>query len=443
MFEPAAGPPPRRTPAIRQAAFATPRRDLEFFNGLGGFAADGREYVTILGEGQWTPAPWINVIANPSFGFQVSVEGAGYTWAINSQQHQITQWSNDPVTDRPGEALYVRDLETGELWGPTALPIREDGAPYVVRHGQGYSIFEHTSHGISLELTQFVPLDDSVKVSRLKIRNLSPRADACRSLLTSSGCSERRAAPPHHTSSPRSSLKLTRYWRAILSASSTAAGSHSPTCAAIQLSWTADRTEFIGRNSTLDNPAALAAGRPLSAKSGAAMDPCAALQTTVLLRPNTVSEVVFFLGEAASRPEAIASIKKYRAADLDAVLAAVTRYWDGLLGTVQVKTSGPLDGPHAQPMAAVSDPCVPLVGALRVLPGGRRVRLSRSASGRDGVDGRTACADARASASGSVAAVRRRRRATLVAAARGAGSSHAYRRRSRVARRTRSLIISR
>ena len=175
MFEPAAGPPPRRIPAIRRAALSMPRREVEFFNGLGGFAADGREYLTILGEGQWTPAPWINVIANPSFGFQVSVEGAGYTWAVNSQQHQITQWSNDAVSDRPGEVLYVQDLDTGELWGPTARPIREDGAPYVVRHGHGYSIFEHTAHGISLELTQYVPLDDSIKISRLKIRNLSSR----------------------------------------------------------------------------------------------------------------------------------------------------------------------------------------------------------------------------------------------------------------------------
>ena len=133
---------------------------LEFFNGLGGFAADGGEYVTVLGEGQWTPAPWINVIANPSFGFQVSAEGAGYTWSINSQQNQITPWSNDPVSDRPGEAFYIRDEDSGELWGPTALPIREETSPYVVRHGQGYSRFEHTSHGIALELLQYVPLED-------------------------------------------------------------------------------------------------------------------------------------------------------------------------------------------------------------------------------------------------------------------------------------------
>jgi cyclic beta-1,2-glucan synthetase len=338
MFEPAAGPPPRRTASPGRADVVVPRRDLEFFNGLGGFAADGGEYVTILGEGQWTPAPWINVIANASFGFQVSVEGAGYTWAINSQQHQITQWSNDPVTDRPGEVLYVQDLDTGELWGPTALPIREDGAPYVVRHGHGYSVFEHTSHGISLELTQYVPLDDSIKISRLKIRNLTPRARRLSVtayvewvLGTSRGASApyivTETDPETHAILARNSFSI-EYGSRIAFAD----------LRGNPLSWTADRTEFLGRNGTLDNPAALAAGKPLSAKAGAAMDPCAALRTTVSLKPNAASKVVFFLGEAASRPEAIASIKKYRAADLDAVLAAVRQYWDDLLGAVQVRT---------------------------------------------------------------------------------------------------------
>ena len=115
-------PPTRpREPAPQQARRrAAPRRELEFFNGLGGFAADWTEYVTTLDAGQSTPAPWINVIANPHFGFQVAAEGGGYTWSLNSRENQLTQWSNDPVTDRPGEVLYVRDEDTGELWGPTA-----------------------------------------------------------------------------------------------------------------------------------------------------------------------------------------------------------------------------------------------------------------------------------------------------------------------------------
>ena len=151
--------------------------ELEFFNGLGGFTADGREYVTILGEGQWTPAPWINVIANPSFGFQVSESGSGYTWSLNSRENQLTPWSNDPVSDPPGETIYVRDEDTGELWGPTVLPIREEAWPYIARHGQGYSRFEHASHGVSLDLLQFVPLEDPIKISRLTIENHSGRSE--------------------------------------------------------------------------------------------------------------------------------------------------------------------------------------------------------------------------------------------------------------------------
>ena len=177
-LEPAPAPavPHRSVPPLPTPDVALPRPELEFFNGLGGFDAGGREYVTLLGEGQWTPAPWINVIANPSFGFQTSVEGGGYTWSINSRENQLTPWSNDPVGDRPGEVIYVRDEESGALWGPTALPIREEESPYVCRHGQGYSRFEHASHGIALELLQYVPLDDPIKISRLVIRNQSGRS---------------------------------------------------------------------------------------------------------------------------------------------------------------------------------------------------------------------------------------------------------------------------
>ncbi|MGH7555393.1 MAG: glucoamylase family protein, partial [Longimicrobiales bacterium] len=175
-FEAALVPAAQRLPETKSVGVLPPPPDLEFFNGLGGFAAEGREYVTILGEGQWTPVPWINVIANPYFGFQVSESGSGYTWSLNSRENQLTPWSNDSVADPPGETIYVRDQESGELWGPTVLPIREEAWPYIARHGQGYSRFEHTSHGISLSLLQFVPLDDPIKISRLTIENHSDRS---------------------------------------------------------------------------------------------------------------------------------------------------------------------------------------------------------------------------------------------------------------------------
>ncbi len=332
--------PKRRSGAVRRPPPPPSQSasQLEFFNGLGGFAQDGREYVTILNEGQWTPAPWINVIANAAFGFQVSALGAGYTWALNSRENQITQWSNDPVGDRPGEVIYVRDEDSGAVWGPTALPIREEHTTYVVRHGQGYSRFEHDSHGISLKLEQYVPLDDSIKISRLKIRDLSGRT---RRLSVTAyvewvlGTSRGASAPFVVTEvDSETGAMLARNPWSIQFGSRVAFAD----LGGRQLTWTADRTEFIGRNGTLDHPAALASDTPLSQSAGAGLDPCGALQTRLELKPNDAVEIVFFLGEAATKTEALSLISRYRAADLDAVLRAVTQHWDKVLGIVAVKT---------------------------------------------------------------------------------------------------------
>ncbi|HZY40444.1 MAG TPA: hypothetical protein VFF59_00430, partial [Anaerolineae bacterium] len=143
---------------------------LVFDNGLGGFSADGREYVIYLEPGRWTPAPWINVIANPDFGFTVSETGAGYTWFGNSSENRLTPWSNDPITDPPGEAIYLRDEETAETWSPTPLPCRA-AAPYLIRHGAGYSIFEHDSHGLAQRLRLFATSEAPVKVMQLRLEN--------------------------------------------------------------------------------------------------------------------------------------------------------------------------------------------------------------------------------------------------------------------------------
>ncbi len=175
-LKPALPPPPRRVFPPALPDLAPPRPAAEFFNGTGGFVEDGSEYVVVLENGQCTPAPWLNVVANDGFGFQVSADGSGFTWSRNSQQYQVTPWSNDAASDPPGEAIYIRDEETGELWTPTALPIREKSGTYVARHGQGYSRFEYAAHGITLELTQYVAKDDPVKISRLKIVNRSGRA---------------------------------------------------------------------------------------------------------------------------------------------------------------------------------------------------------------------------------------------------------------------------
>jgi cyclic beta-1,2-glucan synthetase len=336
----ATAPPPSRHFQPAEVPPSVPATvDLEFFNGLGGFAANGREYVTILGAGQVTPAPWTNVISNASFGFQVTVEGGGYTWSVNSRENQLTPWSNDPVTDRPGEVIFLRDEDTGELWGPTALPIRDEAAPYIVRHGQGYSRFEHAAHGIELDLLQYVPLDDPIKISRLTIRNTSarPRRLSVTAYVEWVLGSSRSASAPFIVTEvePKTGALLARNpWN-------TAFGSRVAFAdlAGRQTNWTGDRREFLGRNGTLDNPAALATeAPPLSKRVGAGLDPCGVLQAPLELEPNETVDIVFLLGEAATAADAQSLIVRYRGADLDAVFREVVQHWGDLLGTVQVST---------------------------------------------------------------------------------------------------------
>jgi cyclic beta-1,2-glucan synthetase len=329
---------PRSSPHLEAVTTAPMPEDLEFFNGLGGFAGDGREYVTRLGPGQATPAPWINVVANPRFGFQVAAEGGGFTWALNSRENQLTPWANDPVTDRPGEVLYLRDEESGELWGPTALPIRDHGTHYSARHGQGYSRFEHSSHGIDLDLIVYVPMGDPIKISRLKIRNTSQRV---RRLSVTAyvewvlGQSRAATAPYIVTTVDPGTGAMFAHnpWNSVFGSRVAFAD-----LAGSQTQWTADRREFLGRHGTLDRPAALTGRTPLSQRVGAGLDPCCALQTFVELAADEMVEVVFFLGQAASATDAQSLLIRYRSVDLDAVFHTVVQHWDDVLGMVQVKT---------------------------------------------------------------------------------------------------------
>ncbi len=337
-------PAPEAVASTSSAVSVAVDAGLECFNGFGGFAHDGREYVIVLGPGQRTPMPWVNVIANPACGFVVSAEGGGYTWTSDSRGHQLTPWSNDPVGDPAGEAFYVRDEATGALWGPQAAPVRDQSAgaePYIARHGQGYSRFAHTADDVALELLQFVPLSDPVKISRLTLRNLSNRD---RQLSVTAYVewvlgAQRSVTVPHIVS------EIDAATGAIFVRNGYGATYRGRVAFADlggeQSGWTTDRREFIGRNGTLSDPVALAEGAgdsPLSGKVGAGLDPCAALQTVIDLPTGGVVEVVFLLGEAATAADARQLVAYYREADLDDILAAVTSFWDATLGAVQVTT---------------------------------------------------------------------------------------------------------
>jgi cellobiose phosphorylase len=306
---------------------------------VGAFSPDGREFVVQLAPGCPTPAPWINVVANERFGFSVSESGGGYTWAENSQQNRLTPWSNDPVVDLPGEAIYLRDEATGAFWSP--LPLPAGRGTFRARHGFGYSTFENESGGIASEVTLFVPRADPVKVYRVRLRN---RSDATRRLSATFyvewalGTLREAMAPYVVTARDGES-------DAVLARNpynADFAGRVAFTAASLPLAdASGDRAAFIGRNGTLGEPAALAR-QDLEGGFGAGLDPCAALRCQIDLAPGEETELVFLLGEGDDQDHARDLVRRYRAPG--AVAAAydeVTGWWRETLGAVQVHTPDP------------------------------------------------------------------------------------------------------
>ncbi len=310
---------------------------LSFDNGLGGFDADSSDYVIVLEGDDTTPAPWIDVLASSGFGCTVSEAGVGCTWALNSHENRITTWNNDPVSDGSGEAIYIRDDETGEFWSPTPLPVRTP-EPYVIRHGKGRVRFEHETHGIAHELDWFVPADDPVRVCRLKLTNTGDRE---RSLSVTQfvewvlGDSRSRAQQLVVTWFDAETQMLTAHNHLNLDFPGRCAFL---ACDRPLHSWTASRTEFVGRNRRPCDPAAM--GRKgLGEISGRYHDNCGAMMTTVSLAPGESAEVTFLLGQTATLEEARDLVTRYREpACGSGALEGCTDFWHELLGTVQVET---------------------------------------------------------------------------------------------------------
>jgi cyclic beta-1,2-glucan synthetase len=319
-----------------------PFLELPYFNGLGGFTADGREYAVYLGPGVSTPLPWINVMSNATFGTFLSESGSGCTWYGNSHSNRLTPWTNDPVSDPATEAVYVRDEETGSFWTPTALPVRELDA-YRARHGQGYTVFEHNSHALELELLAFVPVDgnggDPVRLQRLKIRNASGRrkrrlsVTAYSELVLSEHCETTRM---HIRSSwddeSKALLARNPYHRAYPDRPAFLAMEPEAT------SFTGDRTEFLGRYGSTKHPAAMSR-ESLSNRTGVGFDPCGALQTKFDLLPGEEKVVILMLGQARDMPEARSLVARYRdPIEVERAIGETRRWWDDLLDTIQVET---------------------------------------------------------------------------------------------------------
>lgn len=314
--------------------------ELGFFNGIGGFDENGREYVIHLHGGRTTPAPWINVISNPLFGCLATESGSGYTWAENSRENKLTPWSNDPVSDPPGEVLYIRDDIKGNIWSITPAPVREDGN-YVITHGFGYTVYQHVSNGLEQQLTEFVAADDMVKIYLVSLENISGK---------------------------RRELSLTCYVRPVMGVNDRSTARYVATqvdedtgvllvrnsynadfpgrvvfidSSERERTYTGDRWEFIGTNGTLEEPEALNRER-LSNNVGAGFDPCAAMQIRITLGEGEEKQLVFLLGQGKNMDEAIGVALRYRdVARANAELDKVKRQWEKHLGNIQVSSPDP------------------------------------------------------------------------------------------------------
>jgi cellobiose phosphorylase len=330
---------PTRSPWPATVPAPVPRERV-FFNGLGGFTPDGREYVISLPPGRTTPAPWANVLANAQIGTVISESGGAYTWVDNAHEFRLTPWHNDPVGDTSGESFYLRDEETGQFWSPTPLPARGSGT-YVCRHGFGYSVFEYAQMGINSELWTYVALDAPVKLVMVKVRNRSGRARR----LSVTGYWELVLGQWRHANLMHVVTEIDPTTGALFArnvynrefAGKTVFFNVSGTVRTI----TGSRTEFLGRNGTPASPAAMRQTQ-LSGKTGASLDPCAALQVPFVLADGQECELVFVLGAGNNADEAQQLVRRFSGpASARLALESVWEFWKRTLGVVYAETPDP------------------------------------------------------------------------------------------------------
>ncbi|WP_124065422.1 hypothetical protein [Clostridium sp. E02] len=311
--------------------------EYEFFNGFGAFACGGREYEILLDGENRPPAPWINVISNKEFGFQISETGAGFTFHTNSRENKLTPWSNDPVSDQASEAIYVLDEMSGEVMTPMSLGRRDRGT-YRVRHGFGYSKFFHEELQIDQELTVFTPLNESLKLWNLKLTNHSDKVKYLSLTYYVEWVlgTQREQTSPYILSSYDNEHEYL-YAKNIYTMNFQNNYAYLFSSEMI-VGYTGNRQEFLGQKGSILEPEG--AEIKLSNNTGVGFDPCGAVQVSVAIQPQESKTVLFGLGQNTSLEEISEIRNKYK--DVEAAqreLLQVRAHWDQLLGTVSVKSN--------------------------------------------------------------------------------------------------------
>ena len=314
-----------------------PRTGLLFFNGYGGFSNNGKEYVITTTPAKSTPAPWVNVLANPHFGCIISESGQSYTWIDNAHEFRLTPWNNDPISDLKGEAFYLRDEESGRFWSPAPLPSRGK-SPYITRHGFGYSVFEHSEDGIGSEMCVYCDIEAPVKFIVLKLRNNSSRLRR----ISATGYVEWVLGDIRSRNQMHIITEMDTRSGAILATNlyNTEFGERVAFFDVDDANkfYTADRAEFIGRNGVMSNPEAMNKTR-LSGRVGATLDPCAAVQVVFDLAEDEEHEVIFRLGCGKNLQDTLSLIQQFAGtAAATGALTRVNKFWEQTLNKVQIET---------------------------------------------------------------------------------------------------------
>jgi cellobiose phosphorylase len=312
---------------------------LLYFNGYGGFSQDGKEYVILVDRNNPTPLPWSNVLANPGFGTLVTEAGLGYTWSQNSREYKLSPWSNDPLLDIGGEALYLKDHDAENIWSPTPQPAGDSQA-YIVRHGQGYTVFEQHSQGFNQEISVFVPLSANIKIVKLTLTNQGDqekKLSAYYYLEWVLGVQRGQSAPYLLSEWHEDAILCRNVYQEEFSGRVAFLGR----VGGDFKSFTCDRKDFIGINSSLQEPLGVLRDK-LSAKTGNALDPCAVIETGVTLRPGEKKSIYFLVGDAPDKAAALSLFQSFRDPQkIDEAYREIVAYWDELLSVVQVKTPEP------------------------------------------------------------------------------------------------------
>ena len=312
--------------------------DLQYFNGIGGFSRDGKEYIVKLSPETLPEAPWINVIANESFGFHASAEGGGYTWFGNSRENQLTRWTNDPVINRQSEVIYVKDEADGFLATPTFAPLQSPIGSHVARHGMGYTAYERDVHGLAMEMLQTVHLSEALKFTRLKVTNLTSTVRSISIVYYA----EWVLGPPRSEARAQIQTEMLEQANAMLISNKW--NNETPGNVVFvhmdenPQSWSGDRLEFLGAYGNLAHPAGLLSAKPLSNRTGAGLAPCVALKATIRLQPHETSYITIRTGAGHNRVEALALLDRSLKMPAMKALEETKRHWSAITSKAEVKS---------------------------------------------------------------------------------------------------------